>query len=390
MNKDKSRLYGGVAAAILIAGAGGFGLAKLTTGGGHTAPAAAGEHQDDDHKEGEAEALEMTPEAIAAAGVLVQPVSVGGFAGEILAQGSVAATPGGEAVLTARAAGAVTQIFKRLGDPVRAGEALAIVESREAAQIAADRAVASARANLAQTTLARERRLFEQRVSARQDYEQAQAEAAAANAEARRAQVAAGAANVTADGRGVVVASPISGRVTASSLSLGAFVQPETELFRIADPKLVHVEVSISGMDAPRIAAGDRVVVETADGRTIEGKIRSITPGLNSETRAATAIVEVSPQGLQPGQSVRARIIPTVSSNSKAIVVPDEAVQSVEGRDVVFVRTAKGFEARPVTIGQRGAGRAEVVSGLTAGQTIAGRNAFLLKAELGKGEGEAH
>jgi cobalt-zinc-cadmium efflux system membrane fusion protein len=70
--------------------------------------------------------------------------------------------------------------------------------------------------------------------------------------------------------------------------------------------------------------------------------------------------------------------------------VPDEAVQSVEGRDVVFVRTAKGFEARPVTVGQRSAGRAEIVSGLTAGQSIAARNAFLLKAELGKGEGEEH
>lgn len=388
MNKDRSLLYGGVAAAILIAGAGGFGLAKMTASGG--AGAAAAEHAEDEHKEGKAAGLEMTPEAITAAGILIQPVSVGGFAGEVLAQGAVTATPGGEAVLTARAAGAVTQIFKRLGDPVRAGEALAIVESREAAQIAADRAVASARANLAQATLARERRLFEQRVSARQDYEQAQAESAAANAEARRAQVAAGAANVTADGRGVVVASPISGRVTAASLRLGAFVQPETELFRIADPKLVHVEASVSGMDAPRIAPGDRVVVETADGRTIEGKVRSITPGLNLETRAATAVVDVASEGLQPGQSVRARIIPTAAAASKAIVVPDEAVQSLDGRDVVFVRTAKGFEARAVTIGQRSAGRAEVVSGLTAGQTIAARNAFLLKAELGKGEGEAH
>lgn len=388
MNKDKSRLYGGVAAAILIAGVGGFGLAKLTAGAGGASVAS--EHAEDEHGEGESGDLKMTAEAIRAAGIQIQPVSAGGFAGEILTQGVVAATPGGEAVLTARAAGAVTQIFKRLGDPVRAGEALAIVESREAAQIAADRAVASARANLAQTTLNRERRLFEQRVSARQDYEQAQAEAAAANAEARRAQVAAGAANISSDGRGVIVASPIAGRVTAASLTLGAFVQPETELFRIADPKLVHVEASVSGMDAQRIAPGDRVVVEAADGRTIEGKVRSLTPGLNRETGAATAIVTVSGEGLQPGQAVRARIVATAAAGSKAIVVPDEAVQSVGGRDVVFVRTAKGFEARPVTIGQRGAGRVEVVSGLMAGQSIAARNAFLLKAELGKGEGEAH
>ncbi|RZJ78388.1 MAG: efflux RND transporter periplasmic adaptor subunit, partial [Brevundimonas sp.] len=149
MNKDKSRLYGGVAAAILIAGVGGFGLAKLTAGAGGASVAS--EHAEGEHEEGEAGGLEMTSEAIRAAGIQIQPVSAGGFAGEILTQGVVAATPGGEAVLTARAAGAVTQIFKRLGDPVRAGEALAIVESREAAQIAADRAVASARANLAQT-----------------------------------------------------------------------------------------------------------------------------------------------------------------------------------------------------------------------------------------------
>ena len=388
MNKDKSRLYGGVAAAILIAGVGGFGLAKLTAGAGGASVAS--EHAEGEHEEGDSGELEMTAEAIRAAGIQIQPVSAGGFAGEILAQGVVAATPGGEAVLTARAAGAVTQIFKRLGDPVRAGEALAIVESREAAQIAADRTVASARANLAQTTLARERRLFEQRVSPRQDYEQAQAEAAAANAEARRAQVAAGAANISADGRGVVVTSPIAGRVTAASLTLGAFVQPETELFRIADPKLVHVEASVSGMDAPRIAPGDRVVVEAADGRTVEGKVRSLTPGLNRETGAATAIVSVLGEGLQPGQAVRARVVATAAAGSTAIVVPDEAVQSVGGRDVVFVRTAIGFEARPVTIGQRGAGRVEIVRGLTAGQSIAARNAFLLKAELGKGEGEAH
>ncbi len=387
MRQDKTRLYGGVAAAVLIAGVAGFGLAKMTAGK-PAAPVAA--EAEAEHAEGETDAVEMTAEAIKASGILVQPVSVGGFTGEILAQGVVNASPSGQAVLTARAAGAVTRIYKRLGDPVRAGEALAVVESREAAQIAADRTVASARATLAQKSLAREQRLFEQRVSPRQDYEQAQAEAAAAHAEARRAQVAAGAANVTADGRGVVVASPISGRITAASVSLGAFVQPETELFRIADPRLIQVEASISGLDAPRIMPGDRAIVETADGRDIEGRVRSITPSLNPETRTATAVLDVPPTGLQPGQSIRARIIPRAAAASTLIVVPDDAIQSVEGRDVVFVRTAKGFEARSVTVGQRSAGRAEIVSGLKPGQSIVARGAFLLKAEMGKGEGEHH
>lgn len=387
MKQDNTRLYGGVAAAIVLAGLGGFGIAKLTADKPATAEAAAAAEE---HHEGEEGAVTMTAEGVRGAGILVQAVSVGGFANEILSQATVEAAPNGQAVLTARAAGAVTRIYKRLGDPVRAGEPLAIVESREAAQIAADRSVASARATLAQKQLAREKRLFEQRVSARQDYETAQAEAAAANAEARRAQVASGAANVTSDGRGVVVSSPISGRITSAPVSLGAFVQSETELFRIADPQKIEVQAAISGADAPRISPGDRAIVELTDGRTIEGRVRSITPSLNAETRTATAVLDVPALGLQPGQSVRARIIPSVARTSKSIVVPEEAVQSVEGRDVVFVRTAMGFQARPVTVGQRGSGRAEIVSGLTAGQTIAARNAFLLKAELGKGEGDEH
>ncbi len=385
MRQDKTRLYGGVAALVLLAGLGGFGIAKLS-GGEKAGPAAAGE----EHQEGPEGVVAMPAAAVQGAGILVQPVSVGGFANEVLAQATVEAAPNGQAVLTARAAGAVTRIYKRLGDPVRAGEPLAIVESREAAQIAADRSVAAARASLAQKQLAREQRLFQQRVSARQDLEQAQAEAAAANAEARRAQVASGAANVTADGRGVIVSSPISGRITAAPASLGAFVQSETELFRIADPRLIQVQASISGADAPRIAPGDRAVVELADGRALEGRVRSITPSLDAETRAATAVLDVPSLGLQPGQTVRVRIVPRGAGSSSTIVVPDEAVQSVEGRDVVFVRTQAGFQAVPVTVGQRSAGRAEIVSGLKPGQTIAARNAFLLKAELGKGEGDEH
>ncbi|MDE2570772.1 MAG: efflux RND transporter periplasmic adaptor subunit, partial [Sphingomonadales bacterium] len=99
----------------------------------------------------------LTPAAIKAAGVAVETVEAGGLSAEILASATVTAPPQGQAVLTARAAGAVTRIFKRLGDPVRAGEALAIVTSRDAAQIAADRTSAAAKATLASKNMARER-----------------------------------------------------------------------------------------------------------------------------------------------------------------------------------------------------------------------------------------
>jgi cobalt-zinc-cadmium efflux system membrane fusion protein len=383
VRQDNRRLFGGVALAVILAAGGGFGLAKCTSK--PAAPAVEAAKAPETRSE---PGLAMTAEAIRSAGVIVQPVMAGGLATEIIAQGSVVAAPGGEAVLTARASGTVTRIFKRLGDSVRKGEALAVVESRDAAQIAADRATAGAKETLARRNLAREKSLYDQRVSPRVDYERAEAEAAAASAEARRAQISAGAANVTSDGRGVMVTSPINGRVTTAQANLGAFVQPENELFRVADPKLVQVEASVGGMDAPRIAVGDRAVIEAADGQGIEARVRAVTPTLNSQTRAATAVLEVTSTALQPGQAVRVRIFPRNAVASTAIVVPDEAVQSVGGHDVLFVRTAKGFEARPVTIGRRSAGRVEIVAGLLPDQSIAVKNAFLLKAELGKSAGE--
>ncbi|ARS26435.1 efflux RND transporter periplasmic adaptor subunit [Sphingomonas sp. C8-2] len=383
ITQDK-RLLGGVAGAVLLAAVGGFSVARCTADpSATTAPA---------EKSGESktppDSLAMTVNAIREAGIAVETIRAGGLGSEIVVQGQVTASPAGEALVTARAGGAVTRVFKRLGDPVRVGEALAVVESRDAAQIAADRTAAAARAVLAQKNLARERYLFDQKVSARVDLERAQADAAAAEAEARRAQVSAGAANVTSDGRGVIVASPIAGRVTSENVSLGAFVQPETELFRVADPSKIQVEAAISPGDVTRLAAGDRAIVELVDGRTVEGRVRAVTPTLSGDTRSATALVEVPGGILQPGLGVRVRLMPSQGAATNAIVVPEDAVQSVDGRDAVFVRTQQGFRARFVTLGRRSAGRVEIVSGLQSGATIATRNAFLLKAELGKGAGE--
>lgn len=383
ITQDK-RLLGGVAGAVLLAAVGGFSVARCTAEPAANTPAA---KEAEAGAEAHTDRLPMTAEAIRAADIAVETVRAGGLGSEILSQATVAAAPNGEAIVTARAGGAVTRVFKRLGDPVKAGETLAIVQSRDAAQIAADRTAADARAVLAQRTLARERHLYEQKVSARVDYEQAQAEAAVAAAEARRAQVAAGAANVTRDGSGVIVASPISGRVTAENVSLGAFVQPETELFRIADPSKVQIEAAVGPTDAQRLAPGDRAIVELSDGRTIEARVRAITPGLAGDTRSATAVLDVS-GSLQPGLAVRVRLLPSGGDASDGIVIAEDALQSLEGRDIVFVRTGQGFRAQKVTIGQRSAGRVEITSGLKPGEMIATRNAFLLKAELGKGAGE--
>ena len=376
-----------IVAAVAVAAGVGFGLARFTTPAAPPPPAS-------EAKAGPAKTeLKIDAARLAAAGVTVEAVSIGAMGSEIAAPATVKADPTGEAVLAARAPGTVSRLLKRLGDPVRAGETVAIVESRDASAMAADRGAAAAKAVLAQRRLAREKSLYEQKVSPRQDYETAEAEAAAAAAEVRRADAAAGAAHVAADGRSVLVSSPISGRVSAMTANLGAYVQADAELFRVADPRRIQVEALVSGPDAVRIAPGDRAVVELADGGTVPAAVRAVTPGLDPDSRSATVVLTLAGEApaLQPGQVARVRISarPPVGSNpSGGIRVPEEAVQMIQGRDAVFVRTPAGFKVRNVTVGQRLGGRAEIVSGLSASDQVAARNAFLLKAELNKGAEE--
>jgi cobalt-zinc-cadmium efflux system membrane fusion protein len=371
-------------------------VGALTLGGGvligrslappAAAPAAEPTGQEEDHVEGQ---ILMDEARAKGAGIVTGTVQAGGLGSEILAQGIVAATPEGEAILTARADGAIIRINRRLGDAVGPGEVVAVMESRDAAAIASERSSATARLALARSTYAREQKLFDARITARQDLEAAAAALAEADAEARRAQSAASTAKVSGDGRTLAVTSLISGRITRSDAKLGSYVLAGTELFRVSDPNRIQVNASVLAADARRIRPGDSAVIELLGGESINAIVRSATPSLDPDSKTATIVlVPEGIGGLTPGQGLRARIKPRGAVGSTLIALPEEAVQTVEGREVVFVKTAKGFQTTTVVTGKRGGGRIEIVDGVKPGAVIATKGAFLLKAEIGKGEAE--
>ncbi|CAN5439666.1 MULTISPECIES: efflux RND transporter periplasmic adaptor subunit [Sphingomonadales] len=384
MNPERNKLYAGAAMGLLLAALAGFGVARMT---GPSAPTAETEAAAD---AAQTDTVVITQDGIKTSRIGVAPAAAGGVAGIILASATVEATPDAEAVLTARAAGTVTRIFKRIGDPVSAGETIALVESRDASAIAADRSTAAARVTLASRQLARERILLNQGVSPRADYETAEANLAVAQAEARQASAAASAAMVSRDGRSVAVVSSISGRITSAPVNLGAFVQAETELFRVADPRRLQIEASMPAADALRVKAGDRVELTTNNGQKVEGQVRSATGVVDPQTRQATVVVTPSGGGglIAPGQLVQARIFASGGDAASGVNVPQDAVQTLGDRSVVFVRTRQGFKAQTVRVGTRSGGMVEIASGLPANTVIATTNAFLLKAELGKGSAE--
>ena len=117
-------------------------------------------------------------------------------------------------------------------------------------------------------------------------------------------------------------------------------------------------------------------------------KVRAVTPTVGAGTRAATVVLE--PLGassrLVVGEGVQVRL--HVKENGAHMVVPEDAVQNIEGRDVLFVRTAAGFRVQPVLVGRRSGAMAQIVSGVQPGAQVATRNAFLVKADMLKGAGE--
>ena len=331
---NRQWLLGG--AAVVVALGVGFGAAKLTT---PKPPAEAAEPEAAEAAHG-ADTLTMGAERLTASGVQVQPVATSGLSAEIVAQATVEAEPTGQAVLTARAAGSVARIMKRLGDPVRAGETLALVESRDAGQIAADRSVAVGEGRPGPPGAGSRKAALRAEGQPSSGLRSCTSRTDAAEAEARRATSAAGAAAVSRDGRYVSVISPISGRITSMPVNLGAFVQPETELFRIADPSRVQIEAQVTAADARRIQPGDQAVIESSTGETRMAVVRAVTPGVSEETRSATVVLTLTGGAgqVQPGQLVRARITSRQSTTS-GFVVSEDSVQVVEGRDAVFVRT---------------------------------------------------
>ena len=383
---DRNRFLAGIAAAALIAGVGGVLIGKSMTD-----PQAVTEQEAE--AEGEEHGPEgfiaMTPERLSASGISSERVVPGSLMSEIIAQATVTAPPEGQALLTARADGAVVRMNKRLGDPVGAGETVALLESREAAAFVADRNAAAARAQAARAAANREQRLFNAKITARQDLEAAIAARQTAEAELQRANAAVTAAGVTGGGRYLAVRSPISGRITEVDTQLGAYVSAGTELFNVSDPRRIQIDAAVPATDAQRIRPGDRAIVELPTGNVVEAMVRSVTPSVDPQSRSATAVIQLSgtPAGLTQGQAVRVRITPRGSQES-GIILPEEAVQQIEGRDMVFVQVKGGFQATPVSVGSRSGGRIEILDGLSAGQTVVTKGAFVLKSQLGASEAE--
>jgi multidrug efflux pump subunit AcrA (membrane-fusion protein) len=178
----------------------------------------------------------------------------------------------------------------------------------------------------------------------------------------------------------------LAGTVIDRQTTLGEYVSEQKPAFVIADLSTVWIDLSVYRRDLARVHTGDQVFIDPGDGGApIETRIAYVSPVGSSETQSALAraIVPNSDQRLRPGLFVTARL--TLSERKVAVAVKSSALQTIENRSVVFVRSGDKFEPRDVEIGERDPQFAEITFGVLEGDVYAARNSFILKSEMGKG-----
>ncbi|WP_454888033.1 efflux RND transporter periplasmic adaptor subunit [Sphingomonas oryzagri] len=386
MTKIIIRALAPVTLALILAGCGSGGSsgeAGEKAGAEKTEKTEAGET-----KEAAKDVVTLSAQQIADAGIEVTRPTVGGEAGAIELSATIEGDPQGVQVVSASVGGRLVSLTRNLGQAVSRGDPLAIIESREAASLKAEVEAARARAALAGSNLRREQRLFAERVSPEQDLVAARTAATEAGIALRLAQQQ---LSATGSGGGalnrIAVRSPIGGQVIARSATLGQTVAADAELFRVANLSKVTVTTSLVPNDAGRVKPGARVEV-TAPGRRQEGRVTFVSPVLDETTRLVPVIATLDNAGStwRVGETVNVSILVPAGSD-RTVAVPSAAVQMIEDKSFVFVRTPTGFRALPVTLGRTNGGQVVVTSGLTGSERIASTNSFTLKAELGKGSG---
>lgn len=183
--------------------------------------------------------------------------------------------------------------------------------------------------------------------------------------------------------------APIGGTVIDRDGTLGEFAAEARPIFTIADLSTMWIDLAVYRRDFGRVRLGDAVAIDVEDGGpTIEAKIDYLSPIGASDTQSSIARAVVPNDGrLRPGLFVVGRVV--LSARPVDVAISASAIQTVEGKTVVFVREQDSFAAREVELGGRDADWVEVLFGLTPGDVYAAKNSFVVKAEIGKA-GAAH
>lgn len=181
----------------------------------------------------------------------------------------------------------------------------------------------------------------------------------------------------------LTIDSPVSGFIKERNALPNMYVQPETKLYTVADLSTVWIYAQVFQMDIGRIKHGDSasVTVDAYPGKTFHGRVDSILPEVDMNTRTARVrLVLPNPAvALKPGMFVNVTLS---SSMGKAVTLPASSIFHSGIRNLVFISKGEGvFEPREVSLGQRVGDDYIVLKGIRPGESLVTSATFLIDSE---------
>lgn len=294
-----------------------------------------------------------------------------------------------------RMEGVVRDVRKNLGDPVRKGEVMAVIESRELADIHASFHAALERFELAEANHKREKRLWEKKITAEQEYLDAKkvlAEARIELASSEQKLLALGfpaqfLKDLPHDPNETLteykIIAPFDGTVIEKDITHGAVLREDEVAFVVADLTTVWVDLNIYQKDLPFVRQNQHVRISSGHGvPDANGVISYLGPIVANETRTALARV-ILPNRYghwRPGLFVTARLLKEEIPVS--ILIPKSSLLNLEDETCIFLYYKEGFELQHVQVGRTNTTHAEILNGLEVGQRYVTKGAFELKAKI--------
>lgn len=291
-----------------------------------------------------------------------------------------------------RLPGIVDAVYRHHGQHVQKGEVLAVIESMMLADLRSQLFAARKRLGLARITYEREKQLWKEKISAKQDYlaaQQALAEAEITSdlalSKLRTLGVRPEAIYQEHDLSRYEIQAPIPGLITDKAIAQGQTLKEDTAIFTIADVSTVWAQITVYAKDLDVLKIGQKAKVK-ATAIDVEGKgeIFYISALVGAATRTATAriILDNKDGRWRPGMFVTAELV--AEEIQAPVAVSVDAIQTLNDWSVVFGRYGKHFEARPLKLGRSDGKMVEVLGGLSVGEQYAAGNSFIIKSELGK------
>ena len=355
------------------------------------------EKEETGHAESEAEHAEtiiLTAKQMTEQGVQLVKAEMGTVTKSASYPAKITVNTDRQAHVSPAFSGHVETVNVELGQHVQKGQALATLLVPDLVDQQANLQIVQTNLELARQDYERERQLWSQGISAKQDYQRAYNayRQAQIQLQATKSRLSAFGAASSSNGRYVLTA-PISGIISKKDLVVGENVQLADQLFIIDQLDQLWLEFIAPNAESAALAPNQKIEFKSLQtGNIFTAQVQS----LNSEADAQTGRLQVRAKVLSKAAELRPNLMVNVqlqqAGSTQALRVLKSAIQKVEGKDVVFIASEHDqkieFKAQAVILGQiSGDGQwIEIQSGLAQGQQYAAQGSFLLKSELEKGE----